>query len=93
MTIAQIARGAGTSPYHLNRAFRLAVGCSIWRYVLGARARYAMVLMGREDVSLARVARAAGFSTYPAFIAAMRHEYGCTPGAVQERFRGVMYWE
>ena len=43
MSIPRIADAAATSPYYLNRAFRLAIGCSIWQYVLRARAQYARV--------------------------------------------------
>lgn len=79
LSIATIADAAATSPFHLNRTFRLAVGCSIWRYVLGARARYAAVLLRDQHLSLAGVAANAGFNTYPAFIAAVRCETGVTP--------------
>ena len=41
LDVASIASAAGTSPFHLSRQFRGALGLSIWRYVLRERARHA----------------------------------------------------
>lgn len=84
LSIARIADAAATSPFHLSRAFRLAIGCSIWRYVIGARARYAAILLRDRDRSLTDVADAAGFKTYPAFIAAVRGQVGVTPMQIRK---------
>ena len=84
LTIAQIADAAATSPHYLNRAFRLAIGCSMWRYVLAARARHASVLLSDRRLSLTSIAELAGFKSYPAFIAAIYRETGYTPGQVRQ---------
>lgn len=83
LSITAIADAAATSPYYLNRCFRLALGCSIWRYVLRTRADFAMHLLGRDYTSLAAVAQQAGFETYPAFIAAFRERFGKLPSAAR----------
>lgn len=83
LSIGSIAQAAATSPYYLNRCFRVAVGCSIWKYVLRARANYAMRLLQHGHSSLAAVAQDAGFQTYPAFIAAFRQTFGQLPSAVR----------
>lgn len=83
LSISSIAQAAATSPNHLNRCFRLAVGCSIWNYVLRSRANYAMRLLQHGHGSLAVVAQDAGFQTYPAFIAAFRQTFGQLPSAVR----------
>lgn len=88
LTIDQIAEAAATSPYYLNHAFRAAMGCSIWRYVLRERARHALVLMRREPLTLTEIALAAGFNTYPSFIAAARREFGQTPRNLRRRILG-----
>lgn len=87
LTIAQIAAAAATSPFYLNHAFRHAIGCSIWQYVLGARARYAAALMRDDAPSLTQIALSAGFRTYAGFIQAMKGEFGLTPAKLRGRIR------
>lgn len=84
LTVAQIAAAAATSPFYLNHAFRHAIGCSIWQYVLSARARYAAALMRGDASSLTGIALSAGFSTYAGFIQAMKAEFGLTPAKLRE---------
>lgn len=83
LTLAQIADAAATSPFYLNHAFRYAIGCSIWQYVLRARARYAALLMRDDQAALVTIALAAGFTTYAGFIQAFRREFGATPAKIR----------
>ena len=83
LTIATIAINAATSPFYLNHGFRAALGCSIWQYVVSARARYALVLMRDPRLNLTGVALSSGFETYASFIAAMQREYGAAPASLQ----------
>lgn len=83
LSIPGIAKAAGTSPFYLNRAFRLSIGRSIWQYVLHARANYAAHLMRDERMSLVTIAQSAGFQTYPAFIATVSRAFGKTPSALR----------
>lgn len=85
LSLARIADAAATSPFYLNHAFRHAIGCSIWQYVLRARARYAAVLMHDDATPLAEVALAAGFTTYAGFIQALRNEFGATPANLRRK--------
>lgn len=78
--LVTIAAASATSPYHLSRCFRAAVGCTIWRYVLQQRARLAANLMRQSELSLTQIAFASGFETYSSFVAAVRQEYSMTPG-------------
>lgn len=88
LDLRAIAAAAATSPFHLSRAFRMALGCTIWQYVLRERARCAFALM-RDDPqsSLAGVAQASGFDTYASFIAAVRREYGHAPARLRAALR------
>ena len=86
LTIAAIAANAATSPFYLNHVFRAELRCSIWQYVLRARARYALALMCDPQLSLASVAQSAGFETYASFIAATRREYGESPAQLRHAF-------
>jgi|GEM_PF-936742 len=83
LSIPAIADAAATSPFHLGRAFRAALGCSIWQYVLRERARRSMVLMKESALSLAQVAQLSGFETYAGFIAAVRREFGAAPAQLR----------
>lgn len=83
LTLARIADAAATSPFYLNHAFRHAIGCSIWQYVLRARARYAALMMRDDQAALVTIALAAGFTTYAGFISAFRREFGMTPARVR----------
>lgn len=82
--IAEISVAASTSPFYLNHAFRAALGCSIWQYVLRARARYAMMLMHDRRLTLTEVSQLAGFDTYASFIGATRQEFGDRPSRLRK---------
>ncbi len=78
-----IAAAAASSPFHLSRCFRAAVGCSIWRYVLRERARRASVLMKDASLTLGDVAQFSGFETYASFVAAVRREFRASPAVLR----------
>ncbi|MBB3172643.1 AraC-like DNA-binding protein [Endobacter medicaginis] len=83
LDLAAIADASATSPFHLARLFRAALGCSIWQYVLRERARLAVFLMRDPAQGLASIAQTAGFDTYAGFIDAVRREYGESPGRLR----------
>lgn len=83
LNIAGIATAAGTSPFYLNRAFRAALGSSIWQYVSRERARYGAVLMRDPRLNLTMISQLAGFDTYASFIASARSEYGVAPAQLR----------
>lgn len=87
LTIATIAANAAISPYYLNRCFRATLGCSIWQYVLIARARHALVLMRDPRPNLTSMVQSPGFETYASFVAAMRREYGAAPANLQRALK------
>ena len=84
LDVQAIAAAAGSSPFHLSRQFRGAIGISMWRYVLQERARHAVLLMQHDRMSLLEVSHTAGFETYPSFIAAIRHEFGVSPSKLRK---------
>lgn len=85
LTVTQIAVAAASSPFYLNHAFRRAIGCSIWQYVLRERARYAATLMRSDEPSMLAISLAAGFTTYSGFIQAFKGEFGDTPARVRAK--------
>ena len=79
LNLERIAAAASSSPFHLSRCFRSAMGCSPWQYVLRERARPALMLMPRRRLSLQEVSQRAGFHAYSSFSASLRREYGLSP--------------
>lgn len=79
LNVGRIASAASTSPFYLNHAFRAALGCSIWQYVLRERARYAFMLLRNPNLTLLQVSEIAGFETYASFITSAKREYGSSP--------------
>lgn len=83
LSIAAISNAAATSPFYLNHAFRAALGCSIWQYVLRERARLGVALMGNRDLNLTEIALLSGFETYASFISAVRREFCVAPARLR----------
>lgn len=83
MDVLAIAQAAETSPFHLSRSFRSAVGCSIWQYVARERVRVASGLMMDAALSLTEIAEMAGFESYSSFAATFKASRGLSPS----RFR------
>ncbi len=89
--IADIARAAALSAWHLGRSYHQATGQSLWQYVLQARARHAHRLIAEQpDTPLAEIALQCGFQSYGQFIAAFRKTYGLTPGAWRRTLDGAV---
>jgi AraC family transcriptional regulator len=81
--VCSIAAAATTSPYHLSRTFRNAIGCSIWQYVSLSRVKLATGLMKDSALTLAQVASMSGFESYSTFAATFKADRGVSPA----RFR------
>jgi AraC-like DNA-binding protein len=72
MDLCSIAAAADTSPYHLSRIFRSALGCSIWQYVSRHRIQLATGLMHDPGLTLTQVANLSGFDSYSTFAATFK---------------------
>jgi AraC family transcriptional regulator len=77
--VCSIAAAATTSPYHLSRTFRSAIGCSIWQYVSRSRVQLATGLMRDSRLTLAQVASMSGFESYSTFAATFKADRGVSP--------------
>jgi len=84
-TLAQLAAGAGQSPFHYLRTFRQLVGVTPHQFILRARLRRAAVRLLADDAKVIEVAFAAGFGDVSNFNAAFRAEFGVTPRAYRAR--------
>jgi AraC-like DNA-binding protein len=78
-TLAELARRAATSPYHLCRVFRARVGVPVHRYHVRLRLLFALDRWCAGAPDLAQAALDAGFSSHSHFTAAFRDEFGAPP--------------
>lgn len=87
LTLADIACCAGVSRYVLLRAFGVATGQSVMRYVRGRRLSEAArrLVAGASDVLT--VALDAGYGSHEAFTRAFRDQFGLTPDTVRAQQR------
>ena len=63
LSIEEIARAVSIEPARLARAFRISTGKSIHRYLNETRVEEAKILLTNSELSIAEVARRAGFDS------------------------------
>jgi AraC family transcriptional regulator len=87
ITLADLARVAGQSPFHFARKFTLAMGVSPKRYVSRMRLDKAMAELAAGGLPLAQIALNAGFSSQASFTRAFRRVTRMTPRDYRRRRR------
>ena len=87
ITIEDLARIAGRSPFHFARCFRAATGSSPHRFVLARRVDLARRLLSETDEAIAEIAYRCGFSSQAHLSTAFRKQVGSTPGAYRKASR------
>lgn len=85
VSLADLARHVGLSPFHLVRVFRRAVGLPPHSYLESVRIRRAQALIA-AGAGLGEVAYAVGFSSQSHFTTRFRRVIGVTPG----RYRAAL---
>lgn len=83
ISLADIADVAGVSRFHLARAFGLATGYSVMRYVRGRRLSEAALVLADGAPDILAVALEAGYGSHEAFTRAFREQFGQTPDSVR----------
>ena len=83
MELEEIAAVAGVSRYHISRAFGLAAGQSITRYMRGRRLTEAARQLAQGAPDILAVAIDVGYGSHEAFTRAFRDQFGRTPEAVR----------
>lgn len=81
VSLAALAARAGSSPFHLHRAFTRVVGETPKRYTLRLRLEWAAARLLASDDSIVDIALAAGFKSHEVFTRAFRRHFGRTPAA------------
>ncbi|WP_394823193.1 helix-turn-helix transcriptional regulator [Pendulispora albinea] len=87
--LEDIAHEVGLSPYHFLRLFKRELGVTPYRYLLQARVRRAVELLGGTDRPVTEIAFDVGFGDLSNFINAFRREVGCSPGQFRRYLRGA----
>jgi AraC family transcriptional regulator len=82
ISLADLARVAGLSPFHFARAFRSSVGETPHRFIVRQRVERAQALLrtGGQSINLTDAALQAGFSSQSHLTRCFREVCGMTPG-------------
>jgi AraC family transcriptional regulator len=85
LSLADIAQCSGVSRFHLLRAFGVATGQSVMRYVRSRRLTEAARRLTGGAPDILTVALDVGYGSHEAFTRAFRDQFGLTPEAVREQ--------
>ena len=87
LALDEIAAVGGVSRFHLVRAFGVATGQPVMRYVRGRRLSEAARRLADGAPDILSVALDAGYGSHEAFTRAFRDQFGTTPEAVRAQRR------
>ncbi len=88
LTIDEMARRAGCSPFYLCRAFRRNFGTTIHGYRHQIRLRRSLELIAEGRLELSGIAFDLGFSSHSHFSAAFRRAFSTTPSTFRRQASG-----
>ena len=84
ITVAEIARAAHLSEFHLHRVFHALVGESVGRFITRRRLESAALRLAYEpSASITEIALASGYSSSSNFSKAFSAFFGCSPTQVR----------
>lgn len=87
LSIEQLAKVAGLSPFHFSRLFRNTTGRSPYRYYDELRFQRARDMLCTTDLPIADIGRRLGFSHPSQFTRAFHRQAGCSPSAYRDQIR------
>lgn len=79
VSLSQLARTVGVSPYYATRVFRRVFGTSIHQHRLELRLRHGLALLVDTDFDLTRIALDVGFANHGHFTNYFRRRFGAPP--------------
>ena len=85
LSLDEIAEVSGVSRFHLSRAFGVATGRSVMRYVRERRLSEAARQLADGAPDILQVALDWGYGSHEAFTRAFREQFGITPEALRSR--------
>jgi AraC-like DNA-binding protein len=89
ITLEQISREAGFSPYHFIRLFRAAYRRTPHQYLVQRRIDRAKELLGSSSLSIHDICFAVGFESLGSFSTLFRREAGLSPSVYRRSVRPV----
>lgn len=89
ITVEELAKIAGFSPYHYYRVFQAYVGIPIVEYIRRRRLTYAAAELA-SGKRIIDIAMSYGFETHNGFTKAFRKMYGCPPEQYRIQVSGQM---
>ncbi|MEO8453384.1 MAG: helix-turn-helix transcriptional regulator [Gemmatimonadota bacterium] len=92
LSVAELARQVGVSPFHLCRVFRAQTGTTLHAYRTDLRLHRAVELLLDSCTELSELAFSLGFSSHSHFTETFRKRVGVTPSAVRQRRMGPAEW-
>jgi len=78
--LVELSGIAGLSPHHFGEALKASVGKPPHRFVMERRVEHVMELLRNEELAIAEIAHAAGFSSQSRLTENFRRVTGLTPG-------------
>jgi AraC-like DNA-binding protein len=87
LTLAEVARTVGVSPFHLSRLVTAAAGVPIHRMILRRRLRDALEMLLDTRESISRIALIVGFASHSHLTDAFRREFGVPPRTLRRTGR------
>lgn len=79
LTLGELARDAGQSPFHYLRTFERLTGVTPHQFILRARLRHAAARLATENAKVIDVAFDCGFNDVSTFNRTFRAEFGVSP--------------
>lgn len=83
ITLDEVAREVGASPFHLARVFQQRTGVPVHRYLTCLRLRASLERLADSADDLTALALELGFSSHSHFADSFRREFGRTPSEVR----------
>ncbi|MBN7769670.1 helix-turn-helix transcriptional regulator [Marinobacter daepoensis] len=77
--MAELEKLTGTNSKHLNRAFKLCAGTTVYEYLREERMKEARVLLQQTSLPIQEIADQTGFSSGANFATAFRERFGVSP--------------
>ncbi|MBW4643218.1 MAG: AraC family transcriptional regulator [Goleter apudmare HA4340-LM2] len=82
-SLLELARQTGLNERKLKQGFHQVFGTTVFGYLQNYRLQQAQHLLKKEDISIARVATAVGYTNPEAFSVAFRRKFGVNPKSYQ----------
>jgi AraC-like DNA-binding protein len=87
ISVQELGRSVGCSPFHLSRVFRAITGSTISQYRLRLRVRAVLYHLDQGEEDLSALANAVGFADHSHMTRSVVAQLGETPSALRRRLR------